>query len=378
MKRKKPIVLFDANPLVGNKSGVGQYTYRLIESMARNSSDSLDIKAYYFNFLGRKKVTDLPHPDVIEYIEIRFFPTKIVNLLHRINLQLPLELFLGPRKFDFIMFTNFVSVPTLRRIPYALAVHDMAFEDHPDYLSDANQRYLHRFVGRSIRNSSAIITISDFTKSRITHYYGKKAASKTIVTPIPFEPADSFGNVNKDFKQRIVKPYILYVGTIEPRKNISNLLLSFAITSQVFRDTYSLVLAGGKGWKTEEIDNTIANTKNKINLIQTGYVSEAERDYLYKNCVAIVNLSHYEGFGMQLFEAMYYKKKILLSDIPVFREIASDYAEYTSETNTSLIAASLERIVTSQIHKTTTPDWSWKKNSDAVTNKIISVLNSQK
>lgn len=368
-------ILVDANPLVGKKSGVGYFTERLIHSLAVNSTERVKLSAYYFNFLGLKKVDKLPNTDVVKYIEVRFLPSKLLSLLHKFNLQLPLELFLGFKKYDFLIFPNYVAIPSIRKTPYAIAIHDMGFEDYPKFLTSGNQKFLHTFVKRSIKNSSLIITISNFTKDRIYHYYKEIVKSNIISLPIPYEYSKSKGEISEELKKIVSKPYILHIGTIEPRKNLVKLIEGFALTPKVIRDSYNLVLAGSHGWKTEKIQKALIDAKEKINVIQTGYINDVERDFLYKNASLVCLISHYEGFGMPILEAMHYKKKLLLSSIPVFHEVAGDYAMYCNENDPNSIAKSIERTLYSKLVNSKIPDWSWKKNTESLINEISEIVN---
>lgn len=367
-------LLIDANPLVGNKSGVGHFTERLIDSLASNPGENLSIYAYYFNFLGLKKVVGLPQADKIQYIEVTFLPSKLLSILHRFDLQLPLELFLGFRKYDFMIFPNFVAIPSLRKTPYALAVHDMSFEDCPEYLSDSNRSYLHRFVRKSVRKSSLIITISNFTKQRIAEFYKSEKLSDIIVMPVPYEKTNMHEQTKTTVINTIKKPFILYVGTIEPRKNIERLVKGFAAAPLEIRQKYDLVLAGNMGWKTESIKEAIDQVKNDITIIQTGYISDADRNILYERASLVCLLSHYEGFGMPILEAMSYKQKLLLSDIPVFKEIAGPKAFYCDKDNVKDIANSITNSLEKPYQKTVLPDWSWPKNSKQLLSKIDLIL----
>lgn len=367
---KRLHILIDANPLIGKKTGVGHFTLRFIEATAENNPD-IDFTGYYFNFLGRKKNLCLPRNANISYKEIRFFPSKILSLLHRVGAQLPIEFFIGSKRFDFMLFTNFVSMPSIRRIPYAVTVHDLAYLDQPNYLQQGNRNYLLRFVPRSINKASFIITISNFTKERLRQHYGSAAANKTIVLPIPYEPANTQApsSISKDVRSIIMSPYLLFVGTIEPRKNLENLVYGFSMTPKSFRKRYTLVLAGGLGWNNEKLFDAIAKTKAKANIKLIGYVSDHERDLLYKNARSICMLSHYEGFGMPALEAMQYKKPLVLSDIPVFHEIAKDYAIYCDRNNPEEIAQALIESTISR-SKLPTHNYSWKVNSKVFINKV--------
>ena len=369
-------LLLDANSLVGNKTGVGNFTYRLLESLAQSNTDNLVITAYYFNFLGLKPTPDLPQHNNITYVPVRFLPTKLLSILHRLTIQLPLEFFLGFRRFDFMIFPNFVAIPSIRKTPYAVAVHDLSFEDVPNFLTDGNRSYLQRFVKRSVRRSRLVLTISEFTKERIGHYYGPDAENRTIVLPVPYEKKQTKGPISKQISNIAQSPYLLYVGTIEPRKNIENLIYGFAKMPEAYRKKYQLVLAGGLGWKSEKVLAAIDETKADITVVQTGYISDQDRDYLYKNANLVCMLSHYEGFGMPVLEAAHYNKPLLLSSIPVFHEVAGDAVTYCNKDNPVAIAAGLEKALKRPNPTYSAMDWTWDENASAVMQAIRATMGS--
>ncbi len=376
MKCKSYSVLIDINPLINSKkSGVGHFTQRFLEAIANNDSN-LAITGYYFNFLGRKKAFTLPNLPNVTYKEIRFFPSKLLALLHRVGLQLPVELFVGFKHFDFMIFPNFVAIPSLRNIPFAVMVHDMSFVDHPDYLTAGNRSFLQRFVPRSVKRATFIVTISDFTRSRIAHHYGQVVSDKTMVLPIPYEPSTQtkHPSVRKAIAKILDKPYVLFVGTIEPRKNIDNLIYGFAALPNQVRKKHTLVLAGNMGWKTEKIKEAVDKTKQDITIILPGYISDNERDTLYKHAASICLISHYEGFGMPVLEAMHYKKPLVVSDIAVFREVAGDYAIYCDKDSPKDIARAIDASLTHKPkpHKIT---YSWPNNARRFIERLSTVLN---
>ncbi len=365
MKNKQRSILIDVNPLVnGKKSGVGHFTQRFLEAVAQNNSSSIVITAYYFNFLGRKKDFILPKLPTVTYKEIRFFPSKLLAVFHRLGLQLPIELFVGLKHFDYMIFPNFVALPSLRKTPFAVMVHDMSFIDHPNYLTSGNLRFLRRFVPLSVKRAALVVTISEFTKQRLAHHYGKAVADKTMILPIPYEAPKytTERKISKAVAEIITKPYVLFVGTIEPRKNIENLIYGFAALPSSIRKKYQLVLAGSMGWKTEKIKQAISATKQDINVVLTGYLDDHERDTLYQHATSVCLVSHYEGFGMPVLEAMHYKKPLVLSDIAVFREVAGEYALYCEKDNPADIARVIE---TSLTHKPQAVKlaYDWAKNA---------------
>ncbi len=342
MKNKPIKILFDANPIVnGNKSGVGYYSYYLLEAFAKNHLGEVNIVAHYFNFLGRKN-PNLPKVANINYKQSRFLPGKILSLTRKFGFQVPLEIFFKTSG-DIAIFTNFVSLPNLSNVPTFVAVHDLCYEDVPEYVSDKNRAFLHRFVPKSIKSVTKIITISESTKSAIKKHYGVND-NKFIITPIPPQtPLFTSKDVLKRFE--INKKYILLISNLEPRKNFINLVKAYEKLPKNIKKEYCLVLAGGKGWKIEEQLNYIENSKFSKDIILTGYVSDVERAALYTNASIFVMPSHYEGFGMPVLEAMSYGIPTAISDIPVFHEVAGDASEYFDKDNPSEITKTIQKIL---------------------------------
>jgi glycosyltransferase involved in cell wall biosynthesis len=139
--------------------------------------------------------------------------------------------------------------------------------------------------------------------------------------------------------------YLLFFGTLEPRKNLIGLMHAYEKLPPNLRNQYSLVIGGGKGWKDGEILESLDRLKQSgANIIQTGYVSDEERAALYMQATLYVMPSYYEGFGMQLLEGMTYRVPMVVSDIPVLREVAGEAAAYCG-TDSSSIASTLENIL---------------------------------
>ena len=115
---KKIRVLIDVSCIPGAKSGIGHYTYRLVEALAANNSD-IEFIGYYFNFLNKNKNVILPKFPNLSYKCIKFIPSKVIKLTRRLGFQPPLEIYFSKMEYDFIIFTNFVSMPTVQSKPYA-------------------------------------------------------------------------------------------------------------------------------------------------------------------------------------------------------------------------------------------------------------------
>ena len=358
----RPKILIDINSMIGKKTGVGVFVERLLINLA--NTNNYELTAYYFNFLGKKKVkTTLPNISNVTYKEVKFIPVKVLSALHRIKLQLPVEFLVGFKKYSFLLFPDFVSLPTVKNTPQAVIIHDLAFLDCPQYVQNANQKYLQTFVKRSVKRARFICTISEFTKSRIDYHYKPGKHKPVVVLPIPFYPnLISDSKISAQIKQLANSNYLLFVGTLEPRKNVGNLVLAFASISKSLKHKYRLVLAGKDGWDDNKLKSILRVSEKKAKIETTGYITDAEKDLLYKNAKVVCLLSHYEGFGMPILEASHYNKPVVLSSIAVFRDIAGENAYYCNQNDVQDIIKALESVLKAKKPKLITNNYSWEEN----------------
>ncbi len=377
-------LLIESSPAVDTtKSGVGYYTEALIKSIDDFWPRDIQIVGYYFNFLSRR-AKKTPATKYVQFRAVRLVPGTVLSLCRKLNFQPPLELFL-PIKGGAVLFTNYVSLPTWRK--KILVVYDLGFLDHPEHLQEKNLRFLRRFSPRSIQRADLIVTISEFTRERLLWHF-PEVENRILVTPIPPQPKPTGGCQLND---RLVKlgikegGYFLYLGTIEPRKNIVRLMRAYSLLPKAIRQKYTLVLAGGKGWKDEEIYSTIAQLRQSGNqIITTGYVSDQERNALYNNAVCFVLPSTYEGFGMPILEAMQFNTPVAISDIPVFREVAGKAAYYFDPLSLESISNALQQIsLSSELRKklakkgaSQLKKFSWHENANLLYEKVAPLINS--
>lgn len=371
MKRR---ILFEATPMVDTKkTGIGYYVDYLIRSLA--DTNELELEGYYFDFLGRnhKQAPAIPHT---KFHKISLIPGKLLSVTRRFKWQPPLELF-SRSPSDVTLFTNYVSLPTLRNTKDALIVYDLSYLDHPEFTQEKNLAFLNTFCSDSIQKADLIITISEFTKQRIIDRFPNVTAD-IIVTPIPPVPFEEDVHDDSILARHGLEShqYILYLGTIEPRKNIEKLVEGYSLLPDDVRDAHPLVLAGGKGWKDESIRATIEIYRARgIRIITTGYITDEEKFSLYHNASCYALPSHYEGFGMPILEAMQHHVPVAVSDIPVFHEVAGDAAAYFDKDDADSISRTLGRILTDMSYRNSLvaaqqselDKFSWSINAEIVT-----------
>lgn len=384
---KKIKIVFDASPMLVNRTGVGYYTERLIRELAR-AYPHIQLIGFYYNFLGKRSASHFPQAPNIIYKGIHFLPSKVTYQLRRWHIEFPVELLSGT-KADFILYPNFLGYPSIFRTPAAPVIHDLTYKDLPEYVAAKNQKDLERLVPKEIKRSDFLITVSQFSKENIVATYHIDPSDIMVTTIPPVKPVmhDVQTSTNTLKTLGINQKFILTLGTIEPRKNIIKLLSAYTQLPQSIRDEYALVVAGRIGWNCEaEVAELAKVTRKGYKVHHLGYVSDADREVLYQSASLFVTASHYEGFGMPILEAMNYGTPCAVSDIPVFHEVGGDNAIYFNQDKPSVIAGRLESILSSQElldeygerAKIQAAKFSWDDVAKRIFEKIVQTISEQK
>ena len=345
MKNKKLRIAFDASPLLVNKTGVGYYIERLVANLAQKYPKDIELVGFYYNFIGKRKVAGFPTAPNIHYRPIRLMPGKIIYQLRRWGIEVPVELFIK-EKVDFILFPNFLGYPSWRHTPSAPVIHDLTYLDLPQYVAAKNGSDLRRFVPKEIDRSSFVVTVSNFSRDGLVKNYGvdPQDVVVTYIPPQEFKPYSQKECESALKDAGITKPYILFVGTIEPRKNIPSLIDAYQGLPNNIRDKYSLVIAGRIGWNCDkEIERLKLAQNQGLDVHHLGYVDDKTKAVLYQKATIFAHASEYEGFCMPLTEAMSHGVPCCLSDIPVFHEVAGDAALYFNHKNIASITSCLQK-----------------------------------
>lgn len=276
-----------------------------------------------------------------------FFPKifqRGLNLLWRIIHFPPTNIFLG--KTDQFIFFNFVDFPviTRRRI---LMIPDTSFIKFPRFTERKNLRFLKKGVGDSIKRADVVLTISENAKNEICEYYNIARERVEVVypgCPINIATVEDVGEI-AEAKDRYGignGGYILFFGTIEPRKNIGNLIEAYSRLSGLLKGRYRLVLAGGKGWESSKIFDIIRERGLADKVVFTGYVDEKDRSAIYSGASLFVLPSFYEGFGLPILEAFACEVPVACSNASSLPEVGGDAVLYFDPNEVDEISKSIE------------------------------------
>ncbi|MBQ8297142.1 MAG: glycosyltransferase family 4 protein, partial [Ruminococcus sp.] len=228
-------------------------------------------------------------------------------------------------------------------------VHDMVYKAFPETVRARTKYMLDTGLKRSMKRADLIVTDSEFSKSEILKYFPQHE-KKLRVVPCgvdlnkfrPCENPERIPEVKKSLE--IEGEYFLYLGTIEPRKNLERLIEAYHIFSQREKDAPKLVLAGGKGWLYDSIFAKVKELKLDDKVIFTKYVPSEDMNPLMCGAVAFVFPSIYEGFGMPPLEAMACGVPVLSSDAASLPEVTGDCAVICDPYSPESIAEGLMKL----------------------------------
>ena len=305
---------------IGKKTGVGWYIYNIVREL--NKSRKNEYVAEFVNFLNKYDARKEINCD-IEIKENKLMPYKIYNFLTK-KLNISHNLIFGT-KSDIYHFFNF-TIPKNIKGKVINTIYDTVFISAPETMGDRKTLKEYKY---GAQKSDLIITISESAKKDIVdHLKVPKEKIKIIYPGIDFEKYSREIEKNKlrkiRKKYKLPKKYILYLGTIEPRKNIVRIINSFLEYRNLTKSDIKLVIAGGKGWKYEKIMKLVE--QNKENIVLTGYIEEEDKISLYKMAEIFVFPSLYEGFGMPVLEAMACGVPVITSNVSSLPEVAGKAA----------------------------------------------------
>lgn len=310
-------------PLLTPRSGIGNYVYHLFKALAqaRSTWDT----TFYYGIEWRSLLRDRPS-DLIVSARGLFQRRRISYLLYRKAIDLFFIVGQLTKKFDLYHETSYM--PMSFNGPTIVTVHDLSFHLYPEMHPKERIRYMDHYFYSRLDRATHYITISEAIKQEMVKHLNLPA-EKISVTPLGvddhFAPISTALLINTLPKYGL-RPgfYILYVGTLEPRKNIANLLRAYANLPGRLRGQYPLVLAGGMGWLMEGLDAEIAKLSIQSTTIKTGYIPREDLPSLYSGAAVFVYPSLYEGFGLPPLEAMASGTPVITSNVSSLLEVVGD------------------------------------------------------
>ncbi len=225
-----------------------------------------------------------------------------------------------------------------RDMPRVVTVHDLVWRQFPDTMPRSRLWLERALMGPSIRSADRVICVSRFTASEVSRYY-PSAIGKCQVIHEAAEPNVSVDRRSREMPAR----YNLFVGTLEPRKNLPRLLRAYALLKDDSQVPH-LVLVGGKGWGGEDLPGLVNRLGLQDRVSMPGHVAESELQSLYAGAESLIMPSLYEGFGLPVLEAMQHGVPAIVSSTSSLPEVAGDGGLLVNPYSERELAAAIQRM----------------------------------
>jgi len=355
---------FDITALSMPKTGIGQYQFNLLNSLFKIDREN-QYNLYAFNLRDNSKYSGLDFEIPFGNVRMHAYkiPQRLITAWWLMARWPRLENI--TEKCDLYQISEICQQPT--RAKTVAFIHDITTILYPQYHLIKNKiLYHYRFKGIK-KYANAVLTNSENTKRDIIERIGIPS-ERIFVTP--FGVHERFRPIGKDSietkkdpeilkeerialqmvlkKYGIEEPYICYLGTIEPRKNLVNLLQAFYELKNQEKIPHKLVLIGKDGWFYEEIYRKINELGLGGDVVRTGFVSDEDVPYLLNGAQVFVYPSFYEGFGLPVLEAMACGVPVVTSSGSSLPEVGGDSVKYANPNNIKEIAGEVLSFIKSE------------------------------
>ncbi len=361
------------------RTGVAEYTYELLNAVFKIDKPKPGENGQNQYFLFYNSSTDVSiNIPIWSQTNVHYVATKWPNKLLNISIKLlnwpKLDKLISRNgHLDYFFSPNFNFTALSKNIKQILTVHDLSFKFYPQFFS-AKQKLWHWAVNpkKQCRQATAILTLSENTKRDLVNYYQispekiksapgalstifnchseKSEESLSNLSPDrdPSSAKASLGMTNVDIRKKYSLPekFILFLGTVEPRKNIIGLIEAFELAYSSLPYHYTLVIAGsGRGWKNKSIyARALASPlRNQIEFL--GYVEAEDKPALYSTAELFVYPSIYEGFGFPVLEAMACGTAVITSNRSSLPEITDSAAYLVNPNRPAEIADAMKKLI---------------------------------
>lgn len=316
---------------VKEKVGVSVYTLEMIRYFHQKASQSQQFIIY----LREKPLPDLPK-------EIPYFTYEIVKGSHAWrDIVFPLHLYLKP-KID-ILFCPAHYTPRFSPVPTVVTIHDTSYLYFKDEFLKKDLYKLTSWSKHAIQKSVNVITVSESTKNDVLKNYHVPATKLKVIHNGFDKSKESYKSSDGSFSLP-KSPYLLYVGTIQPRKNIKTLITAF---KSFYADNpkFKLVIVGKMGWLFGDVFEYVLEQDLEDQVVFTGYVSNSQLAALYAKAECFMFPSLYEGFGIPLLEAMQHRCPVIASNAASLPEVGGDAALYFDPHDPKDIESKMRQVI---------------------------------
>lgn len=333
-------------------AGIGRYSFELLSAMLEESKiNNLGDTFVVFYHEKNNNPEDL---NKLKELGAELVPVNIRHYSFKEQWTFPK--LLNTYNFDLVHFPNF-NVPIFYKRPYVVTIHDMVHHKISGHKKSRIWKfYAYQYIiQKAAERARTIFTVTESAKDEIVKYLDNINPEKIVVTyeaPTPYEfnseelAVSAIAKVKKKFL--LQKPYFIFVGTLERKKNIPMLTKAFDLFLQKYKYDMDLVLVGKTDEHYPEVRTQALDIANRNHLVLTGFVSDKDQSALYQGAYAFITASLHEGFGLPGLEAMCYGLPVLASNTSVFNEVYDNGAIYFDPLNLEDIALHMDLVVKDQ------------------------------
>ena len=367
----------DGQPLLGVKSGIGRYTEMLYRTLTKDFG--VDVTLSLNRILKTPKLDPASFPQWINHR----YPYKLIRRILRPN-----PLYAWPADacsrvcFDVYHGTNFTHLP-LTKGKVIVTIHDLSFLLFPEHTSNIIYKHHSRWVPYAAKVSDHIIAVSEQTKQDIIRLLGISPDKISVVYLsanerfVPLPEAEYLPVIKK---YKLPAKYILFVGNIEPRKNLPGLIRAFHAIKNAVEE--KLVIVGAKAWKSSPIFDLVRELELMDFVHFTGYVDDADLPAIFNGASVLVLPSFYEGYGLPLIEAMRCGVPVVGSNVSSIPEIIGDAGFLVDPHNIEELSDAIKQMVGSstthrhysQLALQRAAHFSWRKTAQQTLEVYMKVI----
>jgi alpha-1,3-rhamnosyl/mannosyltransferase len=341
-------IAIDGHPLIPPRAGIGQYTYHLIRALARLAPAHQYI-VMYPRLTRTLRTREEPVfaekcVRVVSEGRLRFLLFRARRKLRRkLGLTPAVERSLGP--YDVYHATNYVFTHSVKRARRVVTIHDLTLMLFPEWHPRARVSSMASEIARSLEIADHVLADSASTRDDIAKHFSIRSERISVV---PLAADESFKPLPSAEVQRVLADwglvpdgYLLFMGTIEPRKNLLRLLQAAELAGN---RAGPLVLAGADGWGSDEVARRIQSLRRAGRLTYLGYVPDEARPALINGARGFVYPSLYEGFGLPVLEAMACGVPVLASNVSSLPEVVGSAGLMVDPADVDAIAQGMVRL----------------------------------
>jgi glycosyltransferase involved in cell wall biosynthesis len=336
-------IAIDYTSAVNQSAGIGRFVRNLVHAVVANDPTDAFVLLHADPNPGREPA----YPDASNVTRrVLRVNERWTNIIwHRLQVPIPADWLTGP--VDLFHSPDFV-LPPIRGARSILTVHDLAFLLYPECAEASLRAYLEKTVPRSVQRATYVVADSENTRNDVICLLGVPPERVTVVpggVDPAFQPVEDparLAALRREIGLDETTPYILFIGVIEPRKNLVGLVDAFDILKARRPLPHKLVLAGKRGWLSDGTMERADRSPFRTDIIFPGFIPDGELPTLYSAAEAFAFPSHYEGFGLPVLEAMACGTPVVASRASSLPEVVGDAGMQVDPDDPERLASALE------------------------------------